>query len=150
MKYNVRFYLHTFVDFEVEAASEKEAIDMAENLEYDMDQILDNMVPDNETDVTEIENKPEEFKTKVGWYSAILKLVQKTGCYLLIKEEKRPSVTFENGLINTTIRVKSLFICDDETSPLQVISDRDKRYDADDFFSKENLETIYSAIKNIN
>ena len=52
--YNVRFYLHTFVDFEVEAKDEKEAVEIANNLEYDMDQLLDNMVPDNEEDVTEI------------------------------------------------------------------------------------------------
>lgn len=53
-KYNVRIYLHTFVDYTVEANTEKEAIEMVDNLEYDMDQLLDNMVPDNEEDVTEI------------------------------------------------------------------------------------------------
>lgn len=53
-KYNVRLYLHTFVDFEVEAKDKKEAVEIANNLEYDMDQLLDNMVPDNEEDVTKI------------------------------------------------------------------------------------------------
>lgn len=48
MKYNVRFYLHTFVDFEVEAKDEKEAVEIADNLEYDMDQLLDNMVSEEE------------------------------------------------------------------------------------------------------
>lgn len=53
-KYNVRFYLHTFVDFEVEANDEKEAVEIADNLEYDMDQLLDNMVPDGSEEVEEI------------------------------------------------------------------------------------------------
>ena len=50
MKYNVRIYLHTFVDVEVEAENETRAKEEAEFKEYDMRQILDNMTQD-ETDI---------------------------------------------------------------------------------------------------
>lgn len=53
-KYNARFYLHTFVDFEVEADNEEEALDIAENLELDIEQLKDNLVPDNTEDVWKI------------------------------------------------------------------------------------------------
>lgn len=53
-KFSVRVYLHTFVDYEVEAENEKEAKEVAENKEYDIDQILDNMVPADVTDVKQI------------------------------------------------------------------------------------------------
>ena len=53
-KYNVRFYLHTFVDFEVEAETAEDAEEIANNLEYDMDQLLDNMVPCEDVDIYEI------------------------------------------------------------------------------------------------
>jgi len=53
-KYNVRFYLHTFVDFEVEADNEEDALDIAENSELDIEQLKDNLVPDNTEDVWEI------------------------------------------------------------------------------------------------
>jgi hypothetical protein len=45
-KYNVRIYLHTFVDYTVEANTEKEAIEMyskCERLPFDM---IDNETPD--------------------------------------------------------------------------------------------------------
>lgn len=48
-KYNVRIFLHTFVDFyDVEAENEKEASELADSMEYDMGQILDNMTPSDE------------------------------------------------------------------------------------------------------
>lgn len=54
--YSVRIYLHTFVDFEVEAETKEDAIDIAENTEYDMDQLLDNMTPGDDPDAEEIIN----------------------------------------------------------------------------------------------
>ena len=54
-KYNVRIYLHTVIDVEVEAENEKEAIEIADNTEYDMEQLLDNLIPDDSEDVTEIQ-----------------------------------------------------------------------------------------------
>ena len=53
-KYCVRFYLHTFVDFEVEAENEKEAVEIADNMEYDIEQLIDNLASDNSEDVMEI------------------------------------------------------------------------------------------------
>ena len=61
-KYNVRIYLHTFVDVEVEAENEQEAIEIAENSEYDMRQIFENMIQDNSSDVEEIEPTLHEMK----------------------------------------------------------------------------------------
>lgn len=55
-KYNVRIYLHTFVDVEVEAENDTMAKEEAELKEYDMRQILDNMTQDEtDIDVEEIE-----------------------------------------------------------------------------------------------
>ena len=56
-KYNVRFYLHTFVDFEVEANSQEQAVEKAESMEYDMRQLFYNLTTDNEEDVWEIKIK---------------------------------------------------------------------------------------------
>ena len=53
-KYAARVYLCTFCDYEVEAENEKEAKEIAEALEYDMDDILDNMCQADDTDVREI------------------------------------------------------------------------------------------------
>lgn len=53
-KYNVRVYLHTFCDFEVEAENEQDAIEIAENNDYDMEQIIYNMVQDGSSDVEEV------------------------------------------------------------------------------------------------
>jgi len=48
-KYSVRIYLHTFVDMEVEAENKKEAQEIASYTdEYDMEQVMANMVPCNE------------------------------------------------------------------------------------------------------
>ena len=56
-KYNVRIYVHTFVDMEVEANSKEEAIEIAENTDFDCnDQILENMVIADDTDAEEIKD----------------------------------------------------------------------------------------------
>lgn len=70
-KYNVRIYLHTFVDVEVEAENDTRAKEEAELKEYDMRQILDNMVQD-ETDIDVEEIKPTIYEMKIaleadGW-----------------------------------------------------------------------------------
>lgn len=54
-KYNVKFYLNTSVEYEIEAESEKEAINKAEDMQYDMSQILENMMPAGKCDVEEID-----------------------------------------------------------------------------------------------
>ena len=61
MKFNVRKYYHSFIDIEVEADSELEAIDEAEDSLYTRDtldfieEIRSNMVSDpEECDVTQI------------------------------------------------------------------------------------------------
>ena len=53
-KYSVRVYLHTFCDYEVEAENEKEAKEIAEDMEYDMDDMLGNICRCDDTDVEEI------------------------------------------------------------------------------------------------
>lgn len=69
-KYNVRVYLHTFVDYEVEAENINDAIDEARNLDYDMEQMLGNMVPAEEEDVTELPLSTYDMKCQLekdGW-----------------------------------------------------------------------------------
>lgn len=53
-KYRVTFPLYTSVTFEVEANNEDEALEIANNMEYDMDQLLDNMVPYEHEEIQEI------------------------------------------------------------------------------------------------
>lgn len=60
-KYNVRIYLYSFVDFEVEAHDENDAIDGAWNkmdigLDDVRDQLFDNLVEGASPDVIEIKN----------------------------------------------------------------------------------------------
>lgn len=69
-KYSVRIYLHTFVDYEVMADNMKDAIDEARNLDYDIEQMLENMVPDEEEDVTELTLSTYDMKLSLeadGW-----------------------------------------------------------------------------------
>lgn len=53
-KYQLRVYLTTFCDFEVEAKDETEAIFLTDNETLDMNQILDNMCRTEEPSVIEI------------------------------------------------------------------------------------------------
>lgn len=64
-KYNVRIYLHTFVDVEVEAENDTMAKEEAELKEYDVRQILDNMTQD-ETDIDVEEIKPTIYEMKLA------------------------------------------------------------------------------------
>ena len=69
-KYNVRISLHTFVDVEVEAESKDEAIQLAEQMDYDMGQLFDNLTSGNDMEVTEIEPDIYDMKyalEKYGW-----------------------------------------------------------------------------------
>ncbi len=69
--YNVRISLSTYVDVEVEADSKDEAIQLAEQTEYDMGQLLDNLVPDDNVEVTEVEPDVYDMKyfleKQCGW-----------------------------------------------------------------------------------
>lgn len=53
-KYNVRVYLNTFCDFEVEAKDENEAVFLTDNMQLDMNQLLDNMCRTEEPSVVKI------------------------------------------------------------------------------------------------
>lgn len=53
-KYNVRVYLTTFCDFEVEAKDEAEAVSLTDNMQLEMGQLLDNMCRTEEPSVIEI------------------------------------------------------------------------------------------------
>ena len=62
MKFNVRKYYHSFIDIEVNALTETEAIDKAEESLYKkntddfMDEIMSNTISDpEESDVTELD-----------------------------------------------------------------------------------------------
>ena len=69
-KYNVRISLSTYVDVEVEAETQDEAIQLAEQKDYDMGQLLDNLTSDDEYEVTEIEPDIYDMKYALeqhGW-----------------------------------------------------------------------------------
>ncbi len=53
-KYQVRVYLTTYCDFEVDAKDEAEAIFLTDNKQLDMNQVLDNMCRTVEPCVIEI------------------------------------------------------------------------------------------------
>lgn len=53
-KFVVKIPLSTFVEFEIDAEDAEEARDMAEMLEYNTDQLLDNMVPNGDSEAREI------------------------------------------------------------------------------------------------
>ena len=54
-KYDVRIYLHTFIDVEVEAENESDAIDVANEKEWNMGEILGNMCEEKEPDIEALE-----------------------------------------------------------------------------------------------
>lgn len=147
MKFNVRIYLHTFVDFQVEAKDEEEAIEIASNKEYDMEQLLDNLASDSE------EVTPLEFQTKAACYSALRDLVFYKGGYLRLNEYRRPTFTItnpcvaEDGEPSKEITIKSLFECRDDSSPLKAIDTNDECWDVDDYLSKENLQILFNSVK---
>lgn len=77
-KYNVRIYLHTFIDYEVMAENKEDAVEEAQNLDYDMEQLLENMVPDEEEDVTELPLSTYDMKLALesdGWEWNVLDMM---------------------------------------------------------------------------
>ena len=89
MKYSVRKYYATFVDVEVEANTTKEAIEIAENIEPDMGQVSENMVPSDESEARVIEPSTYEMKVSLeeyGWDWNVLDMMSEDEIKLQYEE----------------------------------------------------------------
>ena len=84
--------------------------------------------------------------TKGEAYNALLEKVQQAGGYIAFKAKKRPCIMLnDNGVYLHTI-VAALFIGNDESSPLKLISTRSVAWDVDDYLGAEDIEHILSRL----
>lgn len=76
-------------------------------------------------------------------YNELCKMVGKCGYYATIRKELRPTIgiTKEDGSVDE-ITAKSLFISNDESSPLKLIDTEDNCWDVHDYLSAEDMKAI--------
>lgn len=153
-KFTVHVSYHTCIDVDVYAdkfATKEEILEMAGAIAAeDREEIIKEIITNCEEDGnTEIISTSDLFENKTDCYNAICECVNAAGGYLLFKETNRPIVQPAGDESEPTIKVKSLFMSNDNSSPLKFISDIDESWDADDYFIKQDLELIYATIKNL-
>ena len=84
--------------------------------------------------------------TKNETYNALFEKVQREGGYIAIKPIKRPCVMLNGDGVHRHTTVAALFIGNDESSPLKLISTRFVAWDIDDYLSAEDIEHILSRL----
>ena len=151
-KFTVRLCYRTHIDVEVYAEEHTTSHDIltkasllaaADDKEGE---ILSNCEEDGNTSII---NVSEIFQTKSECYSALCDCVDHAGGYLLFKETNRPRVKPEGDECEPPIKIKALFMSNDDSSPLKFICEIDECWDADDYFCKEDLELVYATIKKL-
>lgn len=85
-----------------------------------------------------------DYEEKDKLYNKLCEEVGKYGYYALIEKGHRPKIEM---IDEPSIRVKSLFMSNDESSPLKVIDENDTCWDGYDYFSIEELEKIFETSK---
>ena len=84
--------------------------------------------------------------TKNEAYNALFEKVQQEGGYIAIKANKRLCVILNGDDGHRLATVAALFIGNDESSPLKLISTRFVAWDIDDYLSAEDIEHILSRL----
>jgi len=84
--------------------------------------------------------------TKNEAYNALFEKVQREGGYAAIKANERPCVILNGDGVHRNTTVAALFIGNDESSPLKLISTRFVAWDIDDYLSAEDIEHILSRL----
>lgn len=76
-------------------------------------------------------------------YNELCEMVGKCGYYATIRKELRPTIRIakEDGCVDE-ITAKSLFMSNDESSPLKLIDTEDNCWDVHDYLSAEDMEAI--------
>lgn len=115
-------------------------------------QLLDNLQPDGDPEVT----TADIFPDKDAAYGALCSIVDHEGGYLVIKEpNQRPLLLVENddveadGEPTRMVKVKSLYQSDDESSPLKFIDENDESWDVDDYLDQAQITYIYAVLKKL-
>jgi len=78
-------------------------------------------------------------------YNALLKKVEQAGGYIAFKPSERPCVML-NGDAHRHTLAAAVFIGNDESSPLKLISNRFTAWDIDDYLNVEDIEHLLSKI----
>lgn len=158
-KHVVRIPYHTYFEVNIiadESVSNEDIISRAqEMMECEMEgdtQLLDNLQPDGDPEVT----TADIFPDKDAAYGELCSIVDHEGGYLVIREPKeRPLLLIENddveadGEPNKMVKVKSLYQSDDESSPLKFIDENDESWDVDDFLTQAQITYIYAVLKKL-
>lgn len=84
--------------------------------------------------------------TKDELYNQLLDKVQQAGGYIAIKANERPCVMLNGDGVHRNTTVAALFIGNDESSPLKLISTRFTAWDVYDYLNAEDIEHILSRL----
>ena len=79
-------------------------------------------------------------------YNQLLEKVQQAGGFLRIKPMERPCVLLRGKKTDRHVIVAALFVSDDESSPLRLVTNRFTAWDVDDYLNAEDIEHLLNRI----
>ena len=79
-------------------------------------------------------------------YNQLLDKVQQKGGYIAFKANERPCVMLNGDGAHRHTLAAAVFIGNDESSPLKLISNRFTAWDIDDYLNAENIEQLLNRI----
>lgn len=80
-------------------------------------------------------------------YNQLLDKVQQAGGYVAIAASERPCVMLNGDGAHRHTLAAAIFIGNDESSPLKLISNRFTAWDIDDYLNAEDIEHLLNRIK---
>ena len=153
-KHKVHVSYSTYVDVEVitkENATKEEILELASQKAAKNDsETIATLVANLEEYGKGIVESTDVFPSKKDAYNSLRGCLIRAGGYILINKESRPRFCIDDGENPQThdIVVKSLFLGDDASSPIQLIDSNDERWDAGDYLDKEHYEFLWTIINN--
>lgn len=154
-KHKVHVSYSTYVDVEVitsEKATNEEILELAaQRAAKDDSETKATLIANLEEYGKGIVESADVFPCKQNAYNHLRGSLIRAGGYILINKKSRPAFTVDDGenpQAHTVIVVKSLFLGDDDSSPIQLIDSNDERWDAGDFLDKEHYEVLWAIINN--
>lgn len=79
-------------------------------------------------------------------YNQLLDKVQQAGGFVRIKPMERPSVLLRGEKTDRHVIVAALFVSDDDSSPLRLVTNRFTAWDVHDYLNAEDIEHVMSRL----
>jgi hypothetical protein len=84
--------------------------------------------------------------TKEESYNALFEKVQQAGGYVAIAASERPRVMLTGDGVHHHTLAAAVFIGNDDSSPLKLISNRFTAWDIDDYLNADDIEQLIKKI----